>query len=884
MKKALAWLLVLAMTAALAVGGTLAYLTDTDEDVNVMTVGQVKIDQLEYERTDVDDKDADAELQEFHNNKPLYPAVNNGDWSTDDAYVDFEQIGKDDEGGIWNPETLNNEQDKMVFVKNKGDFDAYVRTVFAFEAGDFSYEEFQKYIHLNTNAEEWTWEFIGTPVEIGEGTYFIAMATYNKVLKPGELTEVSLLQLALDPTATNEAIAALGDTYQVLVQSQAVQADGFENPATALDEAFGKINVNAEPPEIPFDDDNPINGTGLYNALHYLNSNPTGTDITAKVNTVTFGLNKDHAAITSANKGYLVDVEQDTDAYAYYVENGSGYDVYVLSDDVVYAPKDSTALFNNMSALTTVNTGILDVSRAETFLDLFRNCSRLTSVDVTGWDTSKVTTLRNAFRTCTALKEIKGLEGWDVSSVTDMYCTFYDCDGLTELNMSGWDTGNVIRLDYAIANNDNLVTVNGTGWDLTGLETAEWTFRMNPKLKNVIGSKDWYMPNNTSLYGFFAYCYDLESVDVHNWDIPKVTKTWDMFVNCTSLITVPGIGNWDFGSVIQSISMFNGCKKLQYLDDLSGWDMRNVNDIGYMFTSCQSLTALEGIGEWQFENLELATTLFKDCKSLTELDIADWDVSKVKTFNSMFSSANQNTGNMQLKSLDISKWDTSSATTMGWMFYGCGQLTEIKFNACAMPNLTTVSHMFADCFKLEKVDFTGWSTPNLTCLDGIFNDCRVMKTVDLSMFDTSKVREFSQMFEACYSLERVVGLENFVTTSGHDFSEMFSGCGSLKELNLSSFDTRNADPAYGTYAGVENWVFLRFLNGCTSLEKITFGPYFDFDGIGNCPDGYKFSMPSASNVEGWDGKWYNVETGVGYLPSELPEKTAATYVAVNPNP
>ena len=44
MKKVLAWVLTLAMTAALAVGGTLAYLTDTDEDVNVMTLGKVKID------------------------------------------------------------------------------------------------------------------------------------------------------------------------------------------------------------------------------------------------------------------------------------------------------------------------------------------------------------------------------------------------------------------------------------------------------------------------------------------------------------------------------------------------------------------------------------------------------------------------------------------------------------------------------------------------------------------------------------------------------------------------------------------------------------------------------------------------------------------------
>lgn len=54
--------------------------------------------------------------------------------------------------------------------------------------------------------------------------------------------------------------------------------------------------------------------------------------------------------------------------------------------------------------------------------------------------------------------------------------------------------------------------------------------------------------------------------------------------------------------------------------------------------------------------------------------------------------------------------------------------------------------------------------------------------------------------------------------------------------------------ALETLEGFENWnpSSMKNLCGmfqhCTSLEKITFGPYFDFDGIGNCPSGYKFSM------------------------------------------
>ena len=103
------------------------------------------------------------------------------------------------------------------------------------------------------------------------------------------------------------------------------------------------------------------------------------------------------------------------------------------------------------------------------------------------------------------------------------------------------------------------------------------------------------MPKNTTTKGMFQNCVTLESVDVHNWDLPNVTSVWDMFCGCTSLITVPGIGNWDFGSVYYAISMFNGCSNLQYLEDLSGWDMSKVTEgPGQVFIGCNSLVGGQG--------------------------------------------------------------------------------------------------------------------------------------------------------------------------------------------------------------------------------------------------------------------------------------------------
>ena len=50
LKKVLLMCTAYVLIAALAIGGTIAYLQDDDSDVNVMTLGNVSIEQHEYER------------------------------------------------------------------------------------------------------------------------------------------------------------------------------------------------------------------------------------------------------------------------------------------------------------------------------------------------------------------------------------------------------------------------------------------------------------------------------------------------------------------------------------------------------------------------------------------------------------------------------------------------------------------------------------------------------------------------------------------------------------------------------------------------------------------------------------------------------------------
>lgn len=247
LKKALLGATAVALTAAVSIGATLAYLTDSDEDVNVMTLGNVYIDQIEQER--VDDKNGQNQLVDFEQNQPMLPAVYPGDWI--DWAPESDWVVPGDQA--WKVvEDNTNVIDKFVTVKNTGESDAYIRTIFAFE-----WDKDEDLMHLITNSTNiqegatWTWEWLDGLAEIDGATYQIAVATYTQPVKPGATTIPSLKQVYMDKAATNEYCAKFGDTYDILVFSQAVQADGFdsiiEGPNAALEEAFGVISNTNNP-------------------------------------------------------------------------------------------------------------------------------------------------------------------------------------------------------------------------------------------------------------------------------------------------------------------------------------------------------------------------------------------------------------------------------------------------------------------------------------------------------------------------------------------------------------------------------------------------------------------------------------------------------------
>ena len=212
--------LLLALTVTLS--GTLAYLNDTDSDVNVMTLGNVQIEQLENGLNE----------RGFQQGQPLYPAYYTGEPSLSAA------------GAI----------EKRVNVKNVGESDAYIRTVFAFEAGELSRDEFDKYIHLLWNVDEASLKWGAEKITVRGEQYFLAWYVYPAAVAANTETDPTLLGVVMDKAADNTVMTKLGDKdYNILVVSQAVQTTNMDElfaldgAASVLDEAFGKLSASSHP-------------------------------------------------------------------------------------------------------------------------------------------------------------------------------------------------------------------------------------------------------------------------------------------------------------------------------------------------------------------------------------------------------------------------------------------------------------------------------------------------------------------------------------------------------------------------------------------------------------------------------------------------------------
>jgi len=262
-KKIIALCLVVCLLAIAVVGGTLAYFTDTDQDVNVFVSGDVEIDQMEH-TFDAENKFVELEADTLDKALKLMPAIV---LDADDEYNDYEKVYvgnhystlDTEEGGVpadqrWiNAWTYPNTIDKYVSVFNKGNNDAYVRTLVAIPAEMDELVVMNVVTGITFTEEKVTGAIIGG---VEHNIYVYTFIRGDGILEPGKSTGPSLYQVLMRYDVDETDIPdAYKNGFSILCFSQAVQADGFAEalagqdniPHKALNAAFGAVTDTNNP-------------------------------------------------------------------------------------------------------------------------------------------------------------------------------------------------------------------------------------------------------------------------------------------------------------------------------------------------------------------------------------------------------------------------------------------------------------------------------------------------------------------------------------------------------------------------------------------------------------------------------------------------------------
>lgn len=521
----------------------------------------------------------------------------------------------------------------------------------------------------------------------------------------------------------------------------------------------------------------------------------------------------------------------------------SSYATAITSIEVVdpIRPVKTAYWFYGLENCTSMNLAKMNTSLVTDMNYMFFKCLNLASLDVSTFNVSNVEKASGMFARCENLETLSGLVNWNTQKIKDMSSIFSSCAKLETIpGIGNWNIDSATQLDSLFAGCTSLKSLdNLSGWNTNGVTNMQYMFGSCTSLAEIQGISGWDMSTVKGMYRMFNECTSLTSVgDLSSWNTASADNMQGMFYNCKKLSTPGNLGNWKTNLVTNMSNMFHNCIALTSVGNLNNWNVSAVTTTENMFYGCSALTTLGDLSGWRLSTLTNAYNMFNGCNKITTFgDLSNWGPNSLQKATAMFQ------GCAQLATVgDLGSWNMSSVTDAMNMFQGCNVLASIgDVSGWNLSSVQNTKFMFADCTVLDLGDIHGWNLASASDISYMFRKCKGMTELNLSGWNVSNVANMSYIF---------------------------TGCETIEKLNLSGWNNANASNVSGMF------------NTMNKLSEVVLGANFSFSGNGSTT--CVFPTPNSSYIDWADGKWYNAETRVGYTPVNVPNNTAATYVAVQP--
>ena len=258
------------------------------------------------------------------------------------------------------------------------------------------------------------------------------------------------------------------------------------------------------------------------------------------IRTITFDNNLSNLPSSCTEENLCWDISysstQKKKVYGYLIDSGlkdstdntkSLYNLYIASENEIFAPSDCGSIFSYFTNLLSINFNNFNTSKVTNMQYMFNKCSSLTNLDLSSFNTSNVTDMTEMFFNCKFLTSLD-LSNFNTLKVTDMYGMFRSCSSLTSLNLSSFNTSKVTDMGSMFNFCKQL-----TSLDLSGFNTL----------------------NVTIMRMMFMSCSSLTSLDLGNFNTTNVTDMNNMFYSCSKLqteITIIGASITNYSSMFDS--------------------------------------------------------------------------------------------------------------------------------------------------------------------------------------------------------------------------------------------------------------------------------------------------------------------------------------------
>jgi surface protein len=275
----------------------------------------------------------------------------------------------------------------------------------------------------------------------------------------------------------------------------------------------------------------------------------------------------------------------------------------------------------------------------------------------------------------------------------------------------------------------------------------------------------------------FENCSNLRIVAPDAPDLSELTNMDKAFLGCN--LANSNMNHWDVSNVERMLETF---KLVKCNIDISDWDVSKVTMMNYMFENYYSFNC--DISRWNTKSLKYASSMFQKASNFNQ-DISNWDVSKVKDFSYMFRDA-------KLFNQDINNWDVSSGENFTGMFQGASSFNEpLDKWGDQLRNVFFFQSMFERAVSFNQ-DISNWNFSSAKNMRGMFYKAESFNQ-DISGWNLNiSGCDYTSMFEGALSFNQDLSNWAKYIKNAKSIKRMFLGAVSFNQ-DISTWDFSNKE-------------------------------------------------------------------------------------------